>query len=128
MAANELARSIDRLGELRGRLHAMRFEERALVDQVREVMQERGLKEAEGSKYRAELVEQTRLEVDVKKLRRLAGDRFADCVRADIRAAKDIFGREAIEKIAKADTINQVRVTEQDTRPRMPRRPHKAED
>ena len=127
MAANGLARSIDRLGELRGRLHAMRFEERALVDQVREAMQKAGMRRAEGGKYRAELVEQTRLEVDVKKLRRLAGDRFVDCVRADLRAAKDIFGREAVEKIAKAETVTQVRVTEKDTRPRMPRRPQKPE-
>lgn len=109
---NGLAEAIDRLGEIRARLHALKLNEKALTETVRDRLTRRKRPEADGARYHAEVIEAARLSVDLKALKGLAGRRILECVRPDVTAARKVLGAEAVEAIATTTTTQQVRVTE----------------
>ena len=101
--ADSPAAQVDRLGRLRDRLHALQFEERALTELVREALKKRKGKPIAGERYEAELIPTSREVVeDLAGFRRAVGPRrFLECVRVELKAARELVGRELVARFAR---------------------------
>ena len=114
MTRAELAKTVDTLGRARDKLHVLKFEERALTETVREALEAQGGKDAQlaGAKYTAELLVSHGVQiVDVAALKRAAGRKFLQVVKADLAAVRRLLGDAAAKRLGKPVQTVKVRVT-----------------
>jgi len=117
-----LAENIDRLGKLRDRIHRLNADEKALAETVRTALAKRKGKSAEGAAYSADLVAANKTTVDVADLKRIAGRKFLQVIRADLKAARKILGEAAVKAIARLKRGTQLKVYRKKAPATAPRR------
>jgi len=94
----ELTERIDRLGELRARIHVLTSEADAVGEDVRIALEKRASKAASGKLFRAELVPGSTTEIaDIKGLAKAAGRRLLEIVTIRLAEARRVLGNEAVD-------------------------------
>jgi len=110
MTPKGLATQIDALGVLRDRLHLLKFQEGSLTQAVADALKKRPGKTGQGKKYEAEMIPSDTIDVDVAALRRVAGPKFARCVKVDLTAARAALGRDVVDRLGMKRRSWKVRV------------------
>jgi regulator of replication initiation timing len=112
MTREQLKEKIDRLGELREQLGSLSAAERDLSADVREGLEEDALSELAAETFAAQLAERRSLRLDTRKFRRKVGDElFLACARVDLKAARQHFSDEQLERLGKVAVSVELRVS-----------------
>ena len=112
MTLKMLKTKVQQLGELRAQKAELQASERALSNEVVLAMTADGFSSVDSADFTAQLAEQRRLVLDVKKFRRKAGEKiFLQCASIDLKEARLHFDSGQLEKLGSVESGVQLRIS-----------------
>ena len=113
MNAAALKRAVDRLGDMRSKLNALKGSERELAGEVRQAMGAAKLERVQTRRYLAILDAAPTLSIDPKRFRRKAGEKaFWDAVTVSKKKAMQYVAEADLAKLGTLKTTTTLRVIE----------------